>query len=204
MYNILMALKKIGTILFLIFSLLPIQKIFAQDSNAGFVPGNIWYSQDPFEEGDKIKIYTLIFNPDERELSGTVIFFDSSVFLGKKDFTASAKGIKDVSIDWTATVGDHNIFGKIENSRFLVSGEKSERTYEDVYLSGNETSKSSRRVNKKIVSVSSDTIFTNIGLAAENTGNIVGDYLKNTKEAAGVAMKENTPSVVIKPIALAI
>ena len=51
-----MVLKRIGIVLFLIFFLLPNHNLRAQDSNAGFVPGNIWYSQDPFEEGDKIKI----------------------------------------------------------------------------------------------------------------------------------------------------
>ena len=84
-----MNLKKAGIVLFLIFSLLPIQKIFAQSSNTGFVQANIWYSKDPFEEGDKVKIYTFIFNPDTRELSGTVIFFDNTVMLGKKDFIVS-------------------------------------------------------------------------------------------------------------------
>lgn len=149
-----MTLKKITTILFLIFSLLPIQKIFAQDSNTGFVSGNIWYSKDPFEEGDKIKIYTFIFNPDSRELSGTVIFFDKTVLLGKKDFTIPAKTANDVSIDWTVTAGGHIIFGKIENAKFLIS----EGKYEEVYLAENETERSSRAVSKKIISKETDMI----------------------------------------------
>src|SRR3989344_4963797 len=105
-------MQKFWAVLILIVFLLPINKIIAQTSNAGFVPGNIWYSTDPFEEGDKIKIYTLIFNPDARELSGTVIFFDNSIFLGKKDFVAPAKGVKDISIDWTAAAGSHSILRK--------------------------------------------------------------------------------------------
>ena len=116
-----MTFKKVSIVLFLIFSLFPIQKIFAQNSNTGFVPGNIWYSKDPFEEGDKIKIYTFIFNPDARELSGTVIFFDKTVLLGKKDFIILSKSANDISIDWTVTAGDHTIFGKIENAKFLIS-----------------------------------------------------------------------------------
>ena len=126
---------------------MPTYKTHAQVTNAGFVPGNIWYSIDPFSEGDKIKIYTMVFNPDSRELSGTVIFFDNGAFLDKKNFTAPPKGVKDISIDWTATVGDHIIFGKIENARFLVSKDK----YEEVYLAESETSKSSRTVIKKII-----------------------------------------------------
>ena len=70
------------------------QKILAQSSNTGFVPGNIWYSKDPFEEGDKVKIYTFIFNPDSRELSGTVIFFDKTVLLGKKILLSLLKQLR--------------------------------------------------------------------------------------------------------------
>ena len=184
MYNILMTLKKIGTILFLIFSLLPIQKIFAQDSNIGFVSGNIWYSQDPFEEGDKIKIYTFIFNPDNRELFGTVIFFDKTILLGKKDFTIPAKTANDISIDWTVTVGDHIIFAKIENAKFLVSKGK----YEEVYLAENETEKSSRTVSKKITSKSE-----NSNINSETTaGTTVSDIKK--------IIEEKTPTFIAEPI----
>jgi hypothetical protein len=142
-----MNLKKAGIILFLIFSLFPTQNIFAQNKNTGFVSGNIWYSKDPFEEGDKVKIYTFVFNPDVRELSGSVIFFDKTTLLGKKDFTIPAKGADDVSIDWTVSTGDHSIFAKIENAKFLIS----KGNYEEVYLAENETEKSTSSVSKKIV-----------------------------------------------------
>lgn len=176
-----MTFKKIGIILFLIFSLLPMQKLLAQSSNTGFVPGNIWYSKDPFEEGDKIKIYTFIFNPDSRELSGTVIFFDKTVLLGKKDFTLPAKTANDISIDWIVTIGDHSIFAKIENAKFLVSKGK----YEEVYLAENETEKSSRTVSKKIVSKLTDQ-------NTETTGISVSDITKT--------IKENTPDFITNSI----
>src|ERR1035437_2096929 len=99
--------KYILILSFLILILFPLYKISAQTSNVGFIPANIWYSKDPFEEGDKIKIYTLVFNPDSRELSGTVLFFDDTVFLGKQDFVVPAKGVKTISIDWTVIAGDH-------------------------------------------------------------------------------------------------
>ena len=179
-------------ILFLIFAILPTHKIHAQNSNTGFVPGNIWYSVDPFEEGDKIKIYTLIFNLDARELSGTVVFFDNSVFLGKKNFIVPAKGVKDVFIDWTATVGTHNIFGKIENAKFLISKEK----YEEVYLVENETSKSSRIVNKKIILKTNNT-EANPNLKSSVLGL---ESINNIRKIIG----ENTPEFVAKPIILGI
>ncbi len=179
-----MILKRIGIVLFLIFSLLPIQKLLAQVSNVGFVPGNIWYSKDPFEEGDKIKIYTFIFNPDVRELSGTVIFFDKTVLLSKKDFIIPAKTANDVSVDWTVTAGDHTIFGKIENSKFLVSKGK----YEEVYLAENETEKSSRTVSKKIILKSTD--------ANSKTDNTTFTPISDIKKI----IEEKTPNFIIEPI----
>jgi len=176
-----MTFKKIGIILFLIFSLISTQKLLAQVTNVGFVPGNIWYSKDPFEEGDKIKIYTFIFNPDSRELSGTVIFFDKTVLLGKKDFTLPAKTANDISIDWTVTAGDHAIFAKIENAKFLISKGK----YEEVSLAENETEKDSRTVSKKIVSKATDK---NI----ETTGTSVSDITDT--------IQENIPDFITKPI----
>ncbi len=184
--------KKTVIILFLLFTILPI-KSYAQVSNAGFVPGNIWYSIDPFEEGDKIKIYTLIFNPDERELSGTVVFFDNNIFLGKKDFIALAKGVKDISIDWMATVGAHNIFGKIENAKFLVSKGK----YEEVYLAENETSKSSRTVSKKII-LKTTNISENPDSIIDSVSSIGSESIKNIEKV----IEEKTPEFITKPVIL--
>src|SRR3989338_6753006 len=189
MYNILMALKKIGTILFLIFSLLPIQKIFAQDSNTGFVSGNIWYSQDPFEEGDKIKIYTFIFNPDNRELFGTVIFFDKTILLGKKDFTIPAKTANDISIDWTVTVGDHTIFAKIENAKFLVSKGK----YEEVYLAENETEKKTPTFITEPIASTVNTLEEfriNTNIASDNKKEEIKNEIK-ILDAKKTTSKEN-------------
>lgn len=133
-----MIYKKIFFYFLLIFSFLPFNFIFAEETNIGFVSGNIWYSKDDPVVGEKIKIYTFIFNPDAKELSGTVVFFDKNTLLGKKDFIIGPKKASDISIDWTVTEGDHIIFGKIENPKFLVSKGK----YEEIYLEKDETEKS--------------------------------------------------------------
>ena len=177
-----MTLKKAGIVLFLIFSLLPVSEISAQTSNIGFVSGNIWYSKDPFEEGEKIKIYTFVFNPDSRELSGTVIFFDKTVLLGKKNFVIPGKTAEGVSIDWTVNAGDHVIFGKIENAKFLISTGK----YEEVYLTENETERSSRTVSKKITYKLTDTNNT------DSVSTSVSDITK--------MIEEKTPDFITKPI----
>jgi len=189
-----MHFKKLGVVLFLIFSFLPI-KSYAQISNAGFVPGNIWYSTDPFEEGDKIKIYTVVFNSDIREFSGTIVFFDNNVFLGKKDFVVPTEGIKGVSIDWTVTVGAHKIFGKIENAKFLISKGK----YEEVHLAENKTGESVRTISKKIISkITDDTnsITKNYNSIINNVSSTGSQSLKNIQKI----ITEKTPNFIAQPI----
>lgn len=165
--------------------------IFAQNpSTTGFIPSNIWYSKDPFEEGDKIKIYTLVFNSDKRELSGSVLFFDNNVLLGKKNFVASPSSVAQVSINWNVNAGDHDIFAKIENSKFTISAGK----YEDVYLNENESEHSKSTVNKKIVLDSTNkSIVDN-----SNNQNVTntGDQISNITNT----IKENTPDVIAKPL----
>jgi hypothetical protein len=181
--------KKILWIVILALCLLPVFGVQAQDSSAGFVPGNIWYSPNPFEEGDKIKIYTVLFNPDAREFSGTVIFFDKTTFLGKKDFKVEPRSVQDISIDWTVNIGEHVIFAKIENAKFLLSTGK----YEEVYLSGNQTEESIRNIKKKIVSSSGENIVDNLKAEIVNTGS---SSIANISKL----VKEETPSIIANPI----
>ena len=183
-----MNLKKLYFILLLLLCLLPISKIKAETNNVGFVQANIWYSQDPFQEGDKIKIYTLVFNPDKRELSGTVIFFDGTTLLGKKDFSVSANGTKEVHIDWTVTVGSHTIFAKIENAKFLISTGK----YETISLDNSQTEKSSRTVSKKIIAKNG-----NLDKDSSSITDIVSSGLIQDIEKIVV---NNTPAFISKPI----
>lgn len=210
-----MNFKKLGLVLFFLLFLLPINNLKAQTSNVGFVPSNIWYSKDPFEEGDKIKIYTLVFNPDTRELSGTVIFFDGKVLLGTKKFTTPAKSAEDISIDWTVTAGSHDIFAKMENAKFLIS----KGNYEEIYVAENQTEQSKRNVVKKIttkeveqttdLSKNTDPLtqidnFINektppaVGKTIDTTANFLEKTRTNVKE--NVVNKENETKEEIKTL----
>ena len=186
-----MDFKKFFLIFLFAFLLFPTSKINAQTSNSGFVPSNIWYSKDPFEEGDKIQIYTLVFNGDNRELSGVVFFFDKDVILGKKTFAVPAKSAQTISINWTATAGDHKIYGKIENARFLISPDK----YEDVYLADNQTIESSHTVNKKILSKSASTSPNPTGILDNVTGAI-----NPIVQDAEKLIDFKTPDAISKPV----
>jgi len=82
--------------------------------NVGFVPNNIWFSKDPFFAGNKIEIFTFLFNCRDEKLTGVLAFYDKDILLGKTDFSISGGcATKAVSISWTATVGSHTISAKI-------------------------------------------------------------------------------------------
>ena len=195
-----MNFRKIGIALLLLFCLLPAGKALAQATNAGFVPGNIWYVPDTFEEGDKVKIYTVIYNSDSREFSGTVVFFDNNVFLGKKDFKVSAKGVQDVFIDWTANVGKHAIFGKIENAKFLLANGQ----YEEVYIAYNQTAENSKEISKKIVPAGNGDAANAINNIVNNIGNLGTDSVKNASNSIVQAIENNTPEIIAKPFSSAV
>lgn len=93
--------------------------------NVGFLPSNIWYSKDPFFAGDKIRVYTVIFNGSDSDLEGQVEFYDNNVSIGKTDFSLAGGGrIRDIWINWTATNGNHTISAKIVNPKISAPGEE--------------------------------------------------------------------------------
>lgn len=141
--------RKFFSILFVAFFVFTPITTRAEAQNLGFVETNIWYSKDPFEEKDKIEVYTLVFNPSNNKFKGTVAFFDKKTLLGKKEFTVAPTSAEAVSIDWVVTLGGHEIFAKIENPRF----ETKPGVYEEVYLASDETERSVRTVAKKIPDV---------------------------------------------------
>ncbi len=192
-----MNLKGTKILLFLLYAFVFLLFLFPafktlNAGNTGFMPESIWYSKDPFSEGDKIKIYTLIWNGDQRELSGTVSFFDKDILLGKKSFIVAGADTQEVSIDWTATAGAHRIYGKIENAVYLVSPGQ----YEDAYLDKTETPESKRTVSKKIIE-GEGTASTS---EEEEKHSLGYEQIKNIQRVIG----EKTPSFIAKPIIAAV
>ena len=182
-------LPKLAGIFILSFlSFLPSTTLNAQVTSAGFVPSNIWYSSDTFEEGDKIQIHTFVFNPDARELSGTMSFYDSAILLGKKPFTVSPNSAEEVSIDWVVTAGEHKIFAKIEGAKFLVS----KGNYETALLQESETVSLSRTVNKKIILKPEEE---SVNIVEE-----VEEKLTSTLDNITKVVEESTPSVISTPV----
>jgi hypothetical protein len=113
--------------------------------NTGFVKDTIWYSKSTLTERDAIAIYTAVFNADDQALSGTVVFYDKTIILDKKSFSAPPHEVVTVSIDWNVTAGDHLIKAEIINTTMLKDGKA-----EPVYLTENATAPDTFTVAKTI------------------------------------------------------
>lgn len=121
--------------------------VFAVDEsikNAGFVPTNIWYSQESFFAGDKVRIYTVIFNGSTEDLVGTVEFLSNGVSVGTTDFSLAGGGrARDVWVDWTAEEGKHVIAARI--AEVSVVGKNGKKRL--ITLANAETGKSERTID---------------------------------------------------------
>lgn len=134
-----------------VFVIVPYFSFAQTTTNTGLVDHTIWYSKDPFFEGDTIKVYTLLYNSGKAAVSGTVEFYDDKVILGKKDVLISPESAKDIFISWTVTAGEHSISAKFLNPTITVNGKQ-----EPIIVKNNESSERKVFVPKKIVSESKD------------------------------------------------
>lgn len=120
-------------------------------SNIGLVEHTIWYSKDPFYEGDTVKIYTMLYNSSPHEVSGIVEFYDKKVVLGKKDIVISPESAKDIFISWEVTAGEHSISARFLNPSKLVSGQQ-----ESIVVTQSESTARTIFVPKKLLSESKE------------------------------------------------
>lgn len=92
--------------------------------NSGFIPGQIWYSEDKLIEGETVNIHTAVWNGEKNSLSAKVEFYDKNVILGSRDVILLPSELKDVYVPWKVTSGDHVISAKIVSSEVTVSSKK--------------------------------------------------------------------------------
>lgn len=115
------------------------------DSTTGFVSGNIWYSQSKLTEGDDVKIYTGFWNGENSAVSIKVSFFDGDTLLGERSVQVPALTLKEISIPWKVTVGDHQIRAAVTKATSNANG-----TNESIVLSTSEVKGGSMFIPKKI------------------------------------------------------
>lgn len=91
-------------------------------SNVGFAPGNIWYSQEPFFAGEKIRVYTVLYNASDKDIKGDVVFYDNNTVIDRSAFSIAKGRVQDIWTDWTPAEGNHNVRAELENTRVTLPG----------------------------------------------------------------------------------
>jgi hypothetical protein len=94
-------------------------------TTTGIIAGQIWYSEDPLVAGDTVKVYTAVWNGDTNPLQARVEFFDQNVILGDRDIVVDPQSLKDVSVSWQVTPGNHVIHATITSSS-VTTGTKTQ------------------------------------------------------------------------------
>lgn len=96
----------------------------AETINSGFIPGQIWYSSEELIEGQTVNVHTAVWNGEKNPITAKVQFYDKNVILGFREVTLNSLELKDVSIPWKITSGEHQISAKIISSTINISGKK--------------------------------------------------------------------------------
>jgi hypothetical protein len=118
-------MRKLFIYSFFILFLTPLTFTYgAETINSGFIPGQIWYSSEELIEGQTVNIHTAIWNGDKNSLTAKVEFYDKNVILGSREITVNSLELKNVSVPWKITSGDHVISAKVASSSSLISGKK--------------------------------------------------------------------------------
>lgn len=174
-------MKKYIISLLIIFSTILVFPIYVFASvNSGFIPGQIWYSQETLTEGDTVNIHTAVWNGEKNSLSIKVGFYDKSVLLGNRDIVLAPLELKDVYISWKVTAGDHVISAKITSSTSTISG-KSESVVLDHSITQSDKQTVSVAIkNDQGVSVSAgeDALQTQIDKTTREIDSIVPEQIR--------------------------
>lgn len=168
-------MRKLFIYSFFILFLTPLTFInSAETINSGFIPGQIWYSSEKLVEGQNVNIHTAVWNGEKNPVTTKVEFYDKNVILGSREVVISPQELKNISIPWKITAGDHAISAKIISSSINISGKK-----EIVNLNQTETETDKQSVpvttkDEKGNVISGNDIFKN---QINKTGSKINDIL---------------------------
>lgn len=118
------SIERLIIFLFCLFFLFSFNTVSATEvlKNTGLVQSGIWYSKDPFFEGDKIRIYSIIFNGSDSDILGEIVFEDNKKVICKGEFVSVRGRTQELWCDWMATKGDHEIIAKIIDPKISPIG----------------------------------------------------------------------------------
>lgn len=96
--------------------------LFAATPSAGVPNASIWFSKDPFFEGDQVTISTPLFNSSPYRFSGTVALHDGTTTIGTQPFTLGGGASQIFAFSWKATRGEHAFSVVVLDGTFIPSG----------------------------------------------------------------------------------
>jgi hypothetical protein len=110
-------------ILLFLFSFIVPATLFAATISAGIPTELIWFSKDPFVEGDQITIFTPLYNRSTYRFQGMLTLRDGNVTLGVKQFALGPGGTSEIfAFPWVVTRGEHSFSVLISGGEFVSSG----------------------------------------------------------------------------------
>lgn len=178
-------------------------------SNAGFIPGQIWYSKETLSEGDTVNIHTAVWNGDKDSISVKVEFYDKNVILGARDVVLASSELRDVYIPWKITSGDHVISAKIISSLATVSGKKENIVLDRMTTSSDEQfvpvlSKNNQGVPEVAKSTLSDALNNQIDKTKTEINNIlpkeVSDFASSNFDKIDSLREETSEKVALAKV----
>jgi len=151
-------------------------------ATTGFIPGQIWYSTDPLILGSTVKIYTAVWNNTSTPLSTNVEFYDGKTLLGTRYIVVPSMQLKEASITWKVTAGDHTISAKIISPIITTNGKK-----KNIILN-----RISTGIDKKYISVALN----------KTDGNSASDsnIIKNQMDKATSSLNNIVPESISTPV----
>lgn len=144
----------------------------------GIISSNVWFSKEKLNADDSVKIYTALWNGEKEELKAKIEFYDENVLLGMRDISVSPDQIKEVSVIWKVTSGDHVIYAKIISSSLNNNS---------IILNNNQTEKSRFFVPVLIKGEEGNNLTTSgviknkIEKTGENIENVISDTFSDKK-----------------------
>jgi len=142
--------------------------------NARILP-TVWYSHLSVNDGDSIKIYAGIQNNSGIDFTGTASFLVDDKKISKVSFSSTADSLKDISTDWIALPGTHNVQVTIDTSlpgdKILVSHESDKSTISIT-----------RKITADIVGATALNAATSIVVKADDIASVLADQIESFKK----------------------
>ena len=109
-------------VLLMMFAFAAPATLFAASVSAGVPTELIWFSKDPFVEGDQITIFAPLYNRSTYRFQGTLTLRDGDVTLGVRQFVLASGSSEIFAFPWVVTRGEHSFSVLISGGEFVSVG----------------------------------------------------------------------------------